>query len=172
MLFLLISLVTYFTFLILKGRKALIILEKDKYNIKKYKKDLFNKKNFLTLELLGLFLIIIAFFFNSKITFICTIILYMLLSLLEIKKMKNEFKFNKQNTKIILITVVIYIVIFTLIFIDYYNYFKGIITYDRTNFYYPIIFILGYILYFIIYLIAKLTIKSGNKKSKKNHKLK
>jgi len=172
MLFLLISLVTYFTFLILKGRKALIILDKDKYNIKKKKKDIINKQNFLTPELLGVLLIIVAFFFNSKITYICTIIFYMFLSLLEIKNMNNKFKFNKQNIKIIIITSVIYLIIFAIMSIDYYNYVKGMITYDRTNFYYPIIFIIGYILYFIIYLIANLTIKIGNKKKQKNHKLK
>lgn len=171
MLYFFVSLITYFCFLGLKGRKALIGLDKDKYDLKKFKKWLFTKQHFLTLELLGIFLIIISFIYSSKVVGICTIILYMALSLLEIKKDDSKFKLKKQDLKIIIPTLLIYIIAFGLICLDYYNFQKGLILYERVNYYYPIVIILGYILYPIVYLFALIT-KPNKKKTKKKSKRK
>ena len=153
-IFFFVSLITYFCFLVLKGREAFVNLEKSKYNISKFKKWVFTKKNFLTLELLGIFIIIIAFRFDIRTVGICTIVFYLLLSLLKIKSSKNKLEINESNKRQIWVTILVYVLIFGLIFIDYYIYQKGFIFYNRTIYYYPIAIIVGYLQYPIIYLVS------------------
>ncbi|MBR3363200.1 MAG: hypothetical protein IKG40_04710 [Bacilli bacterium] len=163
MIYFIISLVTYFTFLILKGRKYLSYLSNKKNNQKKIKP--FTLDKYLTPELFGIVLIILVFFLNSKIIGILFIIFYTILSLIEIRN-SNSIKLNKNTKKIIIITIIIYLTAFIIIFIDYYNYQKGFIFYNRTNYYYILVFILGYLEYAIIYLSHKIV----QKKSKKTKK--
>ncbi|MBR2588044.1 MAG: hypothetical protein IKD77_02430, partial [Bacilli bacterium] len=94
MIYFIISLVTYFTFLILKGRKYLSYLSNKKNNQKKIKP--FTLDKYLTPELFGIVLIILVFFLNSKIIGILFIIFYTILSLIEIRN-SNSIKLNKNT---------------------------------------------------------------------------
>lgn len=165
MLYFIISLVTFFTYLVFKGRRYFTEFSKAKYNLKKIK--LFSLDKYLTLELFGIILVVLAFFLTSKTVGILFIIFYMILSLFEIRKFDSGFKLDKKATYSILITSFIYLVIFVIIFIDYFNYQKGFIFYDRVNYYYLIVFIIGYLEYLIIYLSFILCGKLDKKKRKK-----
>lgn len=175
MIYFFISLVTYFCFLVLKSRKALFNLEKSKYDIQKYKKWVFTKKNFVTLELFAIFLVVIAIYHDAKVAGISAIVFYMILSLLELKNFDDKFKFNKKNIKIIIFEVIIYLLVFGIIITDYILTQRGIILYSHIPIYYLIIVIMGYLNYVIIYAlsISKKKAKKGKTtKSKQNHKLK
>ena len=175
MIFFFISLVTYFCFIILKSRKALLILEKDKYDLKKFKKWIFTKENFVTLELLSIFLIVISIYHDDNVTGICTLILYMFLSLLFIKNIKEKFKLSKKSIKIIVPAAAIYLITFGLIITDYLLTQTGYIMHSHITIYYLIVIIIGYINYIIILFAVKVSIKAkkGKKtKTKQNHKLK
>ena len=161
MLYFIISLVTYFVYLFLKGRKHLTYFIGQKYNFQKIK--LFNKENYLTLELLGVIIIILVFFLNSKTLGIIFLAFYTILSLIELKKAKS-IKLDKTAIITIFITLFIYLISFIFILVDYLNYQKGFIFYDRINYYYIAVLILGYIEYIIIYFSCKLSKKIGPKK--------
>lgn len=156
MIYFIISLTTYFTYLVFKGKRYLSYFIEQKYNLKKIK--LFNIKKFLTLELLGVILVVLTFFLNSKTVGILFIIFYMILSLIEIKN-SNLLKIDKTAKKTIFITIIIYLAVFIIIFFDYFKYQQGFIFYDRVNYYYIIVFILGYLEYIIIYLSLKINKK-------------
>ena len=96
MIYFIISLTTYFTYLVFKGKRYLSYFIEQKYNLKKIK--LFNIKKFLTLELLGVILVVLTFFLNSKTVGILFIIFYMILSLIEIKN-SNLLKLDKTAKK-------------------------------------------------------------------------
>lgn len=149
MIYFFVSLITYITYQTLKTRKVLI-------NQKKYKEWLFTKKNFITPELLGIVIIIIAFTTNSKITGICVIILYMILSLLEINKIKEKQKLNKQNIKIAITTIIVYLLMFLLFIIDYNNMQREFFMVDHSKYYYMISIIIGYLHYLILLPIIKI----------------
>ena len=148
MIYFFVSLITYITYQTLKTRKALI-------NQKNYKKWLFTKKNLISPELLGIVIIIIAFTTNPKITGLCMIVLYMILSLLEISKIKEKLKLNKQNIKVYIITTIIYLLIFSLFIIDYNNIQKEFFMVDHSKYYYMITIIIGYLHYLILLPIIK-----------------
>ena len=65
MLYFIISLVTFFTYLIFNGRKYLIMFINSKYDLKKIK--LFTLDKYSTLELFGFVLVILSFFLTSKV---------------------------------------------------------------------------------------------------------
>ena len=161
MLYFIISLVTFFTCLVFKGRRYLAEFIKVKYDLKKIK--LFSLKRFLTIELIGVVLAVLAFFLTSKVIGILFIVFYMILSLLEIGKMDKPLKLDKMGKKTIIISGFIYLIMFVIIFVDYFNYQKGFIFYDRVNYYYLIVFVMGYLEYLIIYLSVVL----GKKLEKK-----
>ena len=161
MIFFFISLVTYFCFLILKTRKGLLNLEKTKYNLTKYKKWIFTKENIITLELLSIILIVLSLYQNSKTIEICAIVIYMFLSLIEIKNMKESTKIKKENKQIILITTLIYLLVFSVLTIDYIHNQTGYILKDHTTIYYSIIIVMGYLNYLIILFSAHLSKKKN-----------
>ena len=165
MLFFMISLLTYFTYLLFKGMKYLSYFKKQKYDLKKIKP--FILKEYLNIELLGIIIVVLTFFLYSKVIGIIFIIFYAVLSLIEIRKASIYPKLNRTSITTILITLIIYAIVFVIIFIDYYDYQKGFIFYDRTNYYYIIVFVLGYIEYLILYFSLKLSKKLKNKASKK-----
>ncbi|MBR2833697.1 MAG: hypothetical protein IKE75_04665 [Bacilli bacterium] len=162
MLYFLVSLVTFFTYLIFKGRRYLMDLQDN--NFKLEKKKFFCLDKFLTLELIGIFLVILSFFLTSKEIGILFIVFYMIFSLFEIRNVKGTLKIKKEVLRTIIIVSFMYIFIFILIFIDYFNYQKGFIFYDRVNYYYPIVFVMGYFEFLIIYfsaILSKKTVRKG-----------
>lgn len=163
MIYFFVSLVTYFCYQILKERKILISLNELDYDLKKFKGLVFSKKSFLTFELLGLIIVLMAFFFNSKVVGISMIVLYMLLSLLEIKNMSGKYKHDSKINRTILFVVLIYFVLFGLIVLNFCGYKNGYMVNDYTNFYYLIVIVFGYLLYVFTYICALAASKINKK---------
>ncbi len=154
MIFFYISLVTYICFLILKGRKGIILLNNSKGDLKKYSQTIFKngKQLFLTPEILAIILIIVAINANEKITGICFVIFYMLLFLYFLRKSKDKFKLNKGNIRLIVILAILFILINSLFCIHYMSFQSDFLLFDTKWIYYIISVIFGYLLYFIIWL--------------------
>ena len=170
MVFLLISLSTFYLYFILKSFKAIDILSKEKFKTKKYFQEIFKKplKYFGILELGFIVLIIIALCTNSKVAGICTIIFYMFLCLLELKK-KEKFSFKVNNIRVFIITLLLFVALNIPIMIDSYNYQNSFASFDPTFIYYSILYIIMYLLWFIVgiaSLINGLFTKKSSKKSK------
>lgn len=177
MIFFFISLSTYFCYLILKYRQGLMALENEKYDLKKYSKWIIKngKENFLTLELLAIILIIIAFNFDAKVMGVSMVIFYTFTYLFTLRKQEGKFKFKAPNVRISIISIIIYALILGLFCLDYQYLQSGDLLFDHSKFYYIAVILLGYIAYFIILLSAfidkpiELLIKKI-KKNKKNKK--
>ena len=162
MIYFYIYLATYFCFCIIKYREGLYYLKKEKYNSKNYIKYIKDNKTslFLTPEIIGFILIIIALHLNEMYLGICTIIIYMFLFL---------YKLNKQNKKIIIdnkiknrssIIVIIYALVNIIFCLDYY--FNTI----QQNYiiYLTIMIIMTYLSYYIIYLSNLIILPFENNK--------
>lgn len=174
MLYLLISLTTFYIYFILKTVKATSILEKEKYSIKKYFKNIFKEplKTFGALELGFIILIIIALSTNEKVTGICTVLFYMVLSL-KLLKEKNKFKFKADNIRIFVITLLLFVALNVPIIMDCMAYENKFISYNPMFIYYSLLYILIYLLWFIVALaglINKLFKKKNSKKKSKGKK--
>ena len=169
MLYFIVSLVTYFTYLVLKARRNISYFKQQKYDSKKIK--LLAKDKFLTIELLGIIIVVLVFFLSSKIIGIIFIVFYMLLSLIEIRKSK-PLKLDKTGVNILTLTLSIYLILFFIISVDFYNYQKGFIFYNRVNYYYIVVFIAAYLEYILMYFVLKLNNKKQmiNTKKVKNKK--
>ncbi len=153
MIFFYISLITYFCFLILKGRNGLILLNNNKGNLKKYRYTVIKKGKelFLTPELLGIILIVIALNANEKITGISFVIFYMFLFLYLLRKSKAKFKLKKGNIRLIIIIALLFIFINILFYLHYMSFQSDFLLFDTEWMYYIASVILGYLLYFIIW---------------------
>lgn len=152
MIFFYISLVTYFCFLILKGRKGIILLNSSKGSLKKYFQNIKinGKELFLTPELLALILVVIALNANEKTMGICFVIFYMLLFLYFLRKTKDKFKLKKGNISLIIILIIFFILINAIFFIHYMSIQDDFFIFNTMWIYYIISVIVGYLLYFII----------------------
>ncbi|MBQ9011444.1 MAG: hypothetical protein IJ093_02225 [Bacilli bacterium] len=157
MIFFYISLSTYLCFLVIKLHKGLITLDKSKFDLKKYHKNVFNKDNFLTPELLGIIIIIIAFNSNAKVTGVCMVILYTLLFLYFLREKQDKLSKNKKVVSTAVITGLIYISIFSLFLIDYLDLQNDFLIFDNSKLYYTITIIIGYLAYYIIFLSGLIT---------------
>lgn len=113
MIFFIVSLSTYFCYLILKSINNLEILQKDKFNISKYftwiKKNA--KRIFLSPEIIGIILIVLAFNIDAKAMGICMIVFYMMMFLLVLKDDDKKIKFDGNLIRSGVITLIIYILI-------------------------------------------------------------
>ncbi len=154
MIFFYISLITYFCVLILKSRNIIILLNNSKGKLKTYYHNIIKnkKKLFLTPEILGLVLIIIALNANEKIMGICFVIFYTLLFLYFLKDVKNKFKLKKGNGLLITILIIFFVVINILFVVHYIITHAGFFWFNTTWIYYIVLIIFAYLLPFIILL--------------------
>lgn len=161
MIFLIISLTTFYIYLILKSKKVIKKLEDNDYDLKKYFKSLFNPQNvFLDLELLFIVLVLIALCTNVKIIGICTILFYMFLSLKEIKE-----KIKIKNKRMLVVTILLFVSLSIPIIIDYDTLKNTYIFYDPTFMYYLLLYLFMYLLWFIapVILFIDKFFKGGKK---------
>ena len=153
MIFFYISLSTYICFNIIKYKKILSILEKNKYNFKSYNKWISKhaKEIFVNKELLSIILIIIAFNFDLKIIGVSTVILYTILFLLNYKE-KHKITVNKKLITRIIILLLMYIGLNIWFILDYMSYHYADIIFDNTPFYYIILILMSYFSYLVVWL--------------------
>ncbi len=174
MIFFFISLSTYFCYLILKSQKTLKVLEKEKFKIGRSFKEITKnfKKVFLTPELLGIVLIIIAFNMNAKIMGICMVIFYTAMFLYEFRGYKRTIKFNSDVIVTSVIVLMIYVLLGICFTLDYNSVQDDFFIYDNSWLYYIIMILLSYFNCFVVLisgLINKaimLVIRKRNKKQK------
>lgn len=161
MIYFYVSLITYFVYTILKYKDSLVLLQKNKYNTKKYKNKL-NKKLFINRELIIIVLIIIALNLDLKTIEISTIIAYTILSFLKLKE-KNNLKMDKKTIARLITLIIIFTIINIWFILDYKSYHntKGLI-FDNSALYYIILYILTYLSY-IITLIINILLKPIDK---------
>ena len=168
MIFFLISLTTYYFYFYLKTNKAINVLENSKYSVKEYFKVVFKMpvKSFGLAELAFIVLAIIAFVTDFKITAICTVVFYMMLSLYLIKG-KPKFKINTSNVRVLVITILLFAAVSIPIIIDCYKLDNTFIDYNPMFIYYTILYVVMYLLWFIVGLaglINSLFVKEKRKK--------
>ncbi len=163
MIFFYISLSTYICFNLIKYKKALFNLQKNKYDIKTYGSWIFKnyKQTFLNKELLSIILLIITFNFNLKVIGVCTVIFYTLMFLLDFKK-KIKIKINNQMIARIIAIVVIFIGLNIWFVLDYMSYHYADIIFDNTAFYYIVLIMMSYFAYIVVW-IANLIVKPLDK---------
>jgi hypothetical protein len=165
MKFLIISLTTFYIYGLLKLIRNIDILEKNKFKTKDYIKSIFKCKKFLLFELLFVFLILIAIFTNEKVTGICTIIFYMILALISLKN-KPKFKFKANHVRILIMTIILFLVANIPVFMDSYHSESMVLTYNPSFIYYGILYVQMYLLFFFV-IISNLINNIFTKKSSK-----
>lgn len=168
MIFFYISLSTYICFNIIKYKKSLSDLQKNKYDIKKYGSWIFKnyKQTFLTPELLAILLLVIVFNFNLKVIGVSTVVFYTLMFLINYKK-KTKLKINKQTISRIIAIILIFIGLNIWFIIDYMSYHYADIIFDNTPFYYIILIFMSYFSYLIVWL-ANLIVRPFDRFFKKH----
>ncbi len=133
-----------------------MLLEDAKYSLKKYfnliVKD--GKKHFITLELLSIILIIIAFNFDAKVMGVAMVIFYTFMYLFTLRKQTGKFKFNARNVRVSIVSLIIYALILWAFCLDYQYLQNGYLLFDHSKFYYIVVILLGYLAYFMILLSA------------------
>ncbi len=148
----LLSIITYFLYLILKYRKSYYALQQNGYNENNhYLKWIFKNlnKTFITYELLFLILFIILYLIFGKVILL-TLILYFISFIIELNKIKKEqhkkkFVVTNRVCRLIFTTLIIFLgFIFVVIFKFNSNY---------LIIYYLILFIFGYLSFLITYVI-------------------
>ena len=153
MIYFYVSLSTYFVYTMLKYRESLFLLNKKKYNSKKYLSEIKKKKYFVNFELIIVLLIIIALNFNLKVIEIATIVSYTILSFM---KIRNPVKFKKDKNAIVRIVIVLLLFILLNVWfvMDYRSYHNtnGLI-FDNSSIYYIILYLFTYFSYFITLII-------------------
>lgn len=154
------SLITYFIYTILKYKESLILLQKNNYDSKKYKKEI--KNLFINKELIIIALIVIALNLDLKSIEISTIIAYTVLAFLKLKE-KNKIKLEKKTIARILALLIIFISLNIWFVLDYKSYHnpKGLI-FDNSAIYYIILYLYTYISY-LITLIINIIVKPIDK---------
>ena len=181
MIFFIISLSTYFCYLVLKSFNTLELLQKEKFNVAKAFKWIKEnaKKVFLTPEILAIILIIIIFSADAKIIGICMVIFYMFMFLYKLKGYKKQIKFDGNVIRTGIITLIIYILVCITFAWNYNSVSNDFIMVDNRWLYYIIMILMIYFNSFIIlisglmnngiiYLVRKFNkLKKGSKKSKK-----
>ena len=145
MIYFYVSLVTYACFCLIKFRESLYYLMKDKYEIKKYGKRIYENINniFINPELISFVLIIIALACNVKTIGICTVITYTILFLYKLKTNNQKYKINKKLTLRIIVILLIYLLINIWFCIDYKTNHDAEIIFDNTALYYIVLIIMA-----------------------------
>ena len=167
MIYFAISLVTFLGYTILKYLNGLSKASKTKFNLQKYFKEITKKENFLTFELLGLIIIILAFNANAKVTEIGTLILYGFLFIRMIKGFENKISFDRKSKLISLLILVIYTTVLVLISMNALRFEYDFNIYENYGYYYSILIIMTYFIYYIIYVLlwlVNLFVKTKKKK--------
>ncbi len=151
MIFFFISLSTYFCFLVLKYRKILLELNKQKFDLKKNGTYIIKhaKEIFLTSELFGFILLIVVFNVDAKVMGICTVIFYTLMFLYELKNKKDKLKINKKIIVTAVTILIIYLLVSLGFCLDYYNLQNDFLIFDHTWLYYIIVILMAELAYFI-----------------------
>ena len=106
MIFFFISLSTYLCYLILKYQRQLKILQDNNFDITKNPRE-----TFVTPEILGFVIIIMALFADAKIVGICMVGFYTLLFLAELRDFK-KVNFNSDSIKTIIFIMILYVLLF------------------------------------------------------------
>ena len=177
MIYFFISLTTYFCYLIIKYQKHLCLINKDKFNLSKYNQDVMKNAthNFLTPEILGLIIVIIAVNTDAKMAGISMVVFYTLLFLYELKGYKKEIKLTKDIIRTIIFIAIIYLILFACFIIDYVSIQNDFLLYDHRWIYYTLVIIAGYLSPFITLLaglLNNLWLKFFKKSPKKKAKTK
>lgn len=179
MIFFFISLSTYFSYLILKYQRNLEVLQDSKFNIRNYLSYIKEnpKRCFLTPELTGFILIVIALNSDAKVMGISMVIFYTLMYLYELKGFKKHIKLDVDIIRTILIMLVIYILVFIMFVLDFNNSQSEFLIYDNRYLYYIVMVMMSYFSFvfilisgFINNVIKKIMEKLF--KTKKHKKLK
>ena len=170
--FFLISLLTFYVYFILKTLKCINVLSKEKYNIKKYFKNMLKNhvKIFGVLELSFIILVLIFIVTNQKIAGMCTIVLYMVLCF-KLLKNKEKFQININNVRTLIITTLIFITLNISIILDYNQTANMFLDYNPVIIYYLVFYVIMYFIWIIIGIagfINNLFNKKSLKKKKKN----
>ncbi|MCI9585017.1 MAG: hypothetical protein HFH45_00020 [Bacilli bacterium] len=113
MIFFFISLSTYLCYLILKYQRQLKILQDNNFDMKLFG-DYITKnprETFVTPEILGFVIIIMALFADAKIVGICMVGFYTLLFLAELRDFK-KVNFNSDSIKTIIFIMILYVLLF------------------------------------------------------------
>lgn len=168
MIFFLISLSTFYLYWFLKTNRAISILEKNKFDVKKYFKEIFKTptQTFGIIELAFIILVIISFVTDEKIAGICTVIFYTGLAFLEVKG-KPKFKFRAPNIRILIITFLIFAAINIPLIIDYYNYQNTFTSFNPIFIYYSILYVTMYLLWILVGVAGLVNTLFMQKKVKK-----
>ena len=148
----LLSLITFYLYVILKYRKSYYALQQNSYNQNNhYTKWIFKnpRKTFLTYELVFALIAILVYFLTKKVILL-TLVFYFLSFILELFKIKKEqhkkkFVFTKRVFRLTCTTLVIFgIILFFILF-----------KFNEKNvmYYYLIIFLFGYLSFIITIII-------------------
>ncbi len=149
MIFFFISLSTYLCYLILKYQRQLKILQDNNFDMKLFGNYITKnpRETFVTPEILGIVIIIMALFADAKIVGICMVGFYTLLFLAELRDFK-KVKFNSDSIKTIIFIMILYVLLF-LVFGLCNHY-----VLDSIWIYYAIVIGLSYLSPFVIMLFG------------------
>ena len=152
MIYFYISLIPYLIYTVFKYKDTLILLQKEKYNTKKYIKKI-NKHQFINKELIIIILIIIATNLDLKTVEISTIITYTILSVIKLREI-NKLKLEKKLTPRIITLILLFISLNIWFILDYKSYHNPkYLIFDNAPVYYILLYIFTYISYFITLII-------------------
>ena len=159
MIFFFISLSTYLCYLILKYQRQLGEFQDCKCDMKQYGSHIVKnpRETFVTPEILGLVIIVMAVFADAKIVGICMVGFYTLLFLAELRNFK-KVKLNSDSTKTIMFIVILYFLLFLGFGLCSYYVF------DSVWLYYTIVIGLSYLSPLVILLLGRLGTLVSSKK--------
>lgn len=157
MIFFFISLSTYLCYLILKYQRQLKVVQDFKMDMKKYGNYVIKnpKETFLTPEILGIFIIVMALYSDAKIAGICMVVFYTLLFLAELRSFQ-KVKFNSDIIRIIMFIVILYVLLFLGFIFNLFGLNNSDLVYDNRWIYYASVIILSYLSTCIILLFGYL----------------
>ena len=159
-----ISLSTYLCFTILKYKKTLSILSKNKYNTPKYRKWMFEnyKETFINKEMLAVILIIILLLASTLVNEISMIVFYTLMFLLEYKN-KVKLKISRQSIPRLVIIIIFFLGINVWFILDNFTYQSDAYIYNNFSLYYIILIMMSYLSYIIVWITNILSIPFDKK---------
>ena len=148
----LMTLLPYYLFLILKYRYGLYMLQQNSYNTEnRYLKWTIknSKRTIINLELISFLLLILVPLIDKLYYSLAIIIYYVILTYIEISKLKKEQQKKKFNitarVKRLIITNILLFALINLFIVNFFN--KEYVVY-----YYLAIFLFSYLSYFVVYL--------------------
>lgn len=151
MIFFFISLSTYLCYLILKYQRQLKIVQDNNFDIKSLGNYISKNPRdvFITPEILGFAIIIMALFVDAKIVGICMVGFYTLLFLAELRNFK-KVKFNNDSIRTIMFVIILYVLVF--LGFGLFNQYVS----DSIWIYYAIVIGLSYLSLFVILILGYL----------------